>query len=208
MDSDYIKQKALVRILDDDEALGQALKLYLELEGWQVAVYTQARRFFAEDRPSVPGCLVLDVRMPELTGLECQRMLNERQSNIPIIFISGHGDIDMAVQTILNGAYDFLQKPVDEERLVRSVLRAATDSVMKAEGKVSDEAAVVLVRTLTERELEVAKLVAQGLVSRTIAERLGISPRTAELHRSHALKKLSVASPEQLKNILKGAGVF
>lgn len=208
MDSDYIKQKTLVRILDDDEALGQALKLYLELEGWQVAVYTQARRFFAEDRPSVPGCLVLDVRMPELTGLECQRMLNERQSNIPIIFISGHGDIDMAVQTILNGAYDFLQKPVDEERLVRSVLRAATDSVMKAEGKVSDEAAVALVRTLTERELEVAKLVAQGLVSRTIAERLGISPRTAELHRSHALKKLSVASPEQLKNILKGAGVF
>lgn len=208
MDSDYIKQKALVRILDDDEALGQALKLYLELEGWQVAVYTQARRFFAEDRPSVPGCLVLDVRMPELTGLECQRMLNERQSNIPIIFISGHGDIDMAVQTILNGAYDFLQKPVDEERLVRSVLRAATDSVMKAEGKVSDEAAVALVRTLTERELEVAKLVAQGLVSRTIAERLGISPRTAELHRSYALKKLSAASPEQLKNILKGAGVF
>lgn len=208
MDSDYIKQKALVRILDDDEALGQALKLYLELEGWQVALYTQARRFFAEDRPSVPGCLVLDVRMPELTGLECQRMLNERQSNIPIIFISGHGDIDMAVQTILNGAYDFLQKPVDEERLVRSVLRAATDSVMKAEGKVSDEAAVALVRTLTERELEVAKLVAQGLVSRTIAERLGISPRTAELHRSHALKKLSAASPEQLKNILKGAGVF
>lgn len=208
MDSDYIKQKALVRILDDDEALGQALKLYLELEGWQVAVYTQARRFFAEDRPSVPGCLVLDVRMPELTGLECQRMLNERQSNIPIIFISGHGDIDMAVQTILNGAYDFLQKPVDEERLVRSVLRAATDSVMKAEGKVSDEAAVALVRTLTEREPEVAKLVAQGLVSRTIAERLGISPRTAELHRSHALKKLSAASPEQLKNILKGAGVF
>lgn len=208
MDSDYIKQKALVRILDDDEALGQALKLYLELEGWQVAVYTQARRFFAEDRPSVPGCLVLDVRMPELTGLECQRMLNERQSNIPIIFISGHGDIDMAVQTILNGAYDFLQKPVDEERLVRSVLRAATDSVMKAEGKVSDEAAVALVRTLTERELEVAKLVAQGLVSRTIAERLGISPRTAELHRSHALKKLSATSPEQLKNILKGAGVF
>lgn len=197
-----------MRILDDDEALGQALKLYLELEGWQVAVYTQARRFFAEDRPSVPGCLVLDVRMPELTGLECQRMLNERQSNIPIIFISGHGDIDMAVQTILNGAYDFLQKPVDEERLVRSVLRAATDSVMKAEGKVSDEAAVALVRTLTERELEVAKLVAQGLVSRTIAERLGISPRTAELHRSHALKKLSAASPEQLKNILKGAGVF
>lgn len=208
MDSDYIKQKALVRILDDDEALGQALKLYLELDGWQVVAYTQARRFFAEDRPSVPGCLVLDVRMPELTGLECQRMLNERQSNVPIIFISGHGDIDMAVQTILNGAYDFLQKPVDEERLVRSVMRAASESVMKAEGKVSDEAAAALVATLTERELEVAKLVAQGLVSRTVGERLGISPRTAELHRSHALKKLSATTPEQLKNILKSAGSF
>ena len=115
MEPDYIKQKALIRILDDDEALGAALKLYLELDGWQVAAYTSARRFFAEDRPSVPGCLVLDVRMPELTGLECQRLLNERQSNIPIVFISGHGDIDMAVRTILDGAYDFLQKPVDEE---------------------------------------------------------------------------------------------
>lgn len=103
MEPDYIKQKALIRILDDDEALGAALKLYLELDGWQVAAYTSARRFFAEDRPSVPGCLVLDVRMPELTGLECQRLLNERQSNIPIVFISGHGDIDMAVRTILDG---------------------------------------------------------------------------------------------------------
>ena len=91
MEPDYIKQKALIRILDDDEALGAALKLYLELDGWQVAAYPSARRFFAEDRPSVPGCLVLDVRMPELTGLECQRLLNERQSNIPIVFISGHG---------------------------------------------------------------------------------------------------------------------
>lgn len=208
MDIDYIKQKALVRILDDDEALGEALKLYLELEGWRVAVYTQARRFFAEDLPSAPGCIVLDVRMPEINGLECQRMLNERKSANPIIFISGHGDIDMAVQTILNGAYDFLQKPVDEERLVRSVARAAGDSVMKAEGAVSDEAADALVRTLTERELEVAKLVAQGLVSRTIGERLGISPRTAELHRSHALKKLSAAGPEQLKNILRSAGIL
>lgn len=146
--------------------------------------------------------------MPEINGLECQRMLNERKSANPIIFISGHGDIDMAVQTILNGAYDFLQKPVDEERLVRSVARAAGDSVMKAEGAVSDEAADALVRTLTERELEVAKLVAQGLVSRTIGERLGISPRTAELHRSHALKKLSAAGPEQLKNILRSAGIL
>ena len=200
MELDYIKQKALIRILDDDEALGAALKLYLELDGWQVAAYTSARRFFAEDRPSVPGCLVLDVRMPELTGLECQRLLNERQSNIPIVFISGHGDIDMAVRTILDGAYDFLHKPVDEERLGRSVMRA--------EGKVSDEAAVALVERLTERELEVAKLVAQGLVSRIVGERLGISPRTAELHRSHAMKKLSAASPEHLKNILKSAGAI
>lgn len=91
---------------------------------------------------------------------------------------------------------------------MRSVMRAAGDSVMKAEGKVSDEAAVALVESLTDREREVAKLVAQGLVSRTIGERLGISPRTAELHRSHAMKKLSAANPEQLRNILKSAGVL
>lgn len=91
---------------------------------------------------------------------------------------------------------------------MRSVMRAAGDSVMKAEGKVSDEAAVALVERLTERELEVARLVAQGLVSRIVGERLGISPRTAELHRSHAMKKLSAASPEHLKNILKSAGAI
>ena len=91
---------------------------------------------------------------------------------------------------------------------MRSVMRAAGDSVMKAEGKVSNEAAVALVESLTDREREVAKLVAQGLVSRTIGERLGISPRTAELHRSHAMKKLSAANPEQLRNILKSAGVL
>lgn len=199
--------KPLVRVIDDDDAMRRSWAFLIEGEGWDVAVYSDALDFISSGDFQRPGCLVLDVRMPRMSGLELQDKMRELGIDLPIIFISGHGDIDMAVQTILNGAYDFVQKPVDEQRLVRSVIRAASDSVMKAEGQVSDEAAAALVATLTERELEVAKLVAQGLVSRTIGERLGISPRTAELHRAHALKKLSVTGPEPLKNILRSAGI-
>ncbi len=202
-----VKKKALVRIVDDDPGLSGALQFFLELEGWRVQVYSRADDFLVSDMPSVPGCAVLDVCMPRLTGLECQKKLREHGTFLPVIFISGHGDIDMAVQTILDGAYDFIQKPVDEERLLRAIEKASSESVRRAEGVVDAASALKRFEGLTEREAEVAKLVAAGIVTRVIAERLGISLRTAELHRAHALKKLEAASPEGVKKILKAAGV-
>lgn len=205
MTLDEIKSQALVRIVDDDAELAEALRFFLEIEGWKAVVYTRAKEFFAADMPSRPGCVLLDVRMPELTGLECQRLLKEHQVSLPVIFMSGHGDIDMAVQTILDGALDFMQKPVDEERLLRVITKGCTQSVEASLGVVGSSDAKALVETLTARELEIAKLVAENLVSRTIGERLGIATRTVEVHRASALKKLGVRTPEEIKRLLQAA---
>lgn len=175
-----VKEASLVRICDDDTDLAAALELYLTLEGWKTAVYHDAKSFLTGDRPSVPGCLILDVRMPGLTGIECQRVMKEHGVDLPVIFITGHGDIDMAVQAVLEGAVDFIQKPVDEERLLKDITKAC--------------------------ETEIVRLIAQGLVSREIAERLGIALRTVEVHRASALKKIGTHDPAVIRRILVAAG--
>ncbi len=204
-DSKAIQEKTLVRIVDDDTDLAAALKFFIELDGWHTAVYNDARTFLSSDRPSVAGCLVLDVRMPGLTGLECQRLLNEHGIDLPIIFITGHGDIDMAVKAVLAGAIDFLQKPVDEERLLADIRKGAQISYEKSSGAVSDQQAASRVSELTDRESEIVRLVAQGLSTRAIAERLGIAMKTAEAHRASGLRKLGTRDPVQLRQILSQA---
>lgn len=206
MQLDDIKQKALVRILDDDEALGEALKLYLELDGWKVAVYTQAKRFFAEDRPSVPGCLVLDVRMPELSGLDCQRMLNERKSNLPVIFISGHGDIDMAVNTLKAGAIDFLQKPVDDQRLLKTIENAVSHNLAQRRGKREVTDFRNRLESLTQREREVIRMVAQGYSNKEVAREYGISEKTVQVHRGSAYRKLDLHNAAEIARLLMLTG--
>ena len=206
MQLDDIKQKALVRILDDDEALGEALKLYLELDGWKVAVYTQAKRFFAEDRPSVPGCLVLDVRMPELSGLDCQRMLNERKSNLPVIFISGHGDIDMAVRTLKLGAVDFLQKPVDDQRLLTAIGSAVMNNLNHRRTEMELSAFRSRLMQLTQREREVIRMVAHGMSNKQVAENLGISEKTVQVHRGSAYRKLDLHNAAEIARLLLRSG--
>lgn len=177
-----VKEAALVRICDDDTDLAAALELYLTLEGWKTAVYHDAKSFLTGDRPSVPGCLILDVRMP------------------------GHGDIDMAVQAVLEGAVDFIQKPVDEERLLKDITKACERSVQKVTGSVSADTARERLAALTARETEIVRLIAQGLVSREIAERLGIALRTVEVHRASALKKIGTHDPAVIRRILVAAG--
>ena len=181
-----VKEAALVRICDDDTDLAAALELYLTLEGWKTAVYHDAKSFLTGDRPSVPGCLILDVRMPGLTGIECQR--------------------DMAVQAVLEGAVDFIQKPVDEERLLKDITKACERSVQKVTGSVSADTARERLAALTARETEIVRLIAQGLVSREIAERLGIALRTVEVHRASALKKIGTHDPAVIRRILVAAG--
>ena len=186
-----VQQGALVRIVDDDDSLRDALRFVLETEGWRVADYRSANDFFRGDAPSVPGCVVMDVRMPGLTGIEAQAVMNERGFSLPVIFLTGHGDIDMAVMALHEGAADFIQKPVDNERLLAVIASTAFESLSGA-GAV-----------LTNRERDIARLVAEGLTNRLIGERLSIAVRTVEVHRASALRKLGVRTPEEVRVVLE-----
>ena len=193
----------IVRIVDDDCALAEGLAYLLEGEGWQVNVYDSAQRFLSEDLPSVPGCLVLDVRMPGMTGLELQRVMRERRYNLPIIFLTGHGDIEMAVATMKLGAVEFLQKSGNNTRLLDAVSRAVSRSLT---GWVDMETDVFEANrrwgSLTEREQEITYLLAKGLRNRDVGERLGVSVRTIEVHRARIFKKLGIKSIAELTTLL------
>lgn len=185
-------EKPLVRIVDDDPDQLASLEIMLSAEGWDVACYERASDFFAEDTPSRPGCLILDVRMPEISGLEMQEELNRREYPLPILFLTGHGDVDMAVHTLKKGAKDFLLKPVDAPRLLTSVATIVQEDCDQRAMPLDSAAWKRKFRELTEREQEIVRYVASGLLNRQIAERLGISERTVHAHRLSAYRKLNV----------------
>ena len=185
-------EKPLVRIVDDDPDQLASLEIMLSAEGWDVACYERASDFFAEDTPSRPGCLILDVRMPEISGLEMQEELNRREYPLPILFLTGHGDVDMAVHTLKKGAKDFLLKPVAAPRLLTSVATIVQEDCDQRAMPLDSAAWKRKFRELTEREQEIVRYVASGLLNRQIAERLGISERTVHAHRLSAYRKLNV----------------
>jgi FixJ family two-component response regulator len=193
----------LVRIVDDDDSLRDALGLVLGLEGWKTASYRSAEDFLRGDAPSVPGCAVMDVRMPGLSGIEAQAEMNERGLTLPIIFLTGHGDVDMAVGALHEGAADFIQKPVDNERLLRAIGSACADSLLASLGLASGEEMRRRAASLTARERAIAELLAQGLMNREIAERLSIAVRTVEVHRAAVLRKLGVKSAADVARALR-----
>lgn len=195
------KRETLIRIVDDDDSLRDALRFVLETEGWRVTDHAGAREFLTRDAPSTPGCVVLDIRMPGMSGIEAQRAMLERGIDLPIIFLTGHGDIDMAVSALQEGALDFIQKPVDNERLLAVIAYAASANLAKRAGRV--DAATLLERaaSLTERELEIARALADGLVNREIAERLQIAQRTVEVHRAAVMRKLGIRKPAELASL-------
>lgn len=198
-----VQQGVLVRIVDDDDSLRDALRFVLETEGWRVADYRSANDFFRGDAPSVPGCVVMDVRMPGLTGIEAQAVMNERGFSLPVIFHTGHGDIDMAVMALHEGAADFIQKPVDNERLLAVIASTAFESLSGAGAVLDGETAKARCAELTNRERDIARLVAEGLTNRLIGERLSIAVRTVEVHRASALRKLGVRTPEEVRAVLE-----
>lgn len=190
----------LIRILDDDEEFLDAMSFVFRTEGWSVATYQRAADLLTEldDRP---GCVILDVRMPEVSGPEVQHRLSELQSTLPIIFLTGHGTLDLAVQVFRKGAFDFLQKPVQKELLVSTVQRAIeADQVRRQENH--KHSPLGLYQQLTDREKEIVRDVAQGLSNKAIAEHFGISERTVEAHRSAAMRKLGVKRPQEVAQLL------
>lgn len=190
--------KVLVRIVDDDSDLRAAIRFLLESEGWEVADYYSAADFLLNDDPEIPGCLILDVRMPEMTGIELQGELKQHLRQIPIVFLSAHGDIEMAVKTLHEGAVDFLTKPVQEDKLVPVISRAVKLDLIKRGLSFDHEEIKERYKELTERETQIVSLLIKGLLNREIGERLGISTRTVKVHRARAFKKLQVHTISEL----------
>lgn len=200
--SDDIKAKCLIRTVDDDPAMREALEFMLTAEGWRVKTYENGRAFLTDDAPSTPGCAILDVRMPGMSGLELQQEMNVRGYALPIIFLTGNGDIDMAVSAMRDGAVDFVQKPVRQERLLKAIARAVTRSVSET-GAVETEGAIrAKVQELTDREREIAELIGKKLTNRQISERTGITVRTVEVHRAAIIRKLGVRNPDEIERYL------
>lgn len=200
--TDDIKAKCLIRTVDDDPAMREALEFMLTAEGWRVKTYENGRAFLTDDAPSTPGCAILDVRMPGMSGLELQQEMNVRGYALPIIFLTGNGDIDMAVSAMRDGAVDFMQKPVRQERLLKAIARAVTRSVSET-GAVETEGAIrAKVQELTDREREIAELIGKKLTNRQISERTGITVRTVEVHRAAIIRKLGVRNPDEIERYL------
>ena len=183
-------KRLLVRIVDDDPAARASLAFMLEEEGFDCAAYPSAEDFLKGDSPSVPGCAILDVRMGEMSGLMLQQEMIRRGITLPIVFLSAHGDIDMAVDTMRSGAVAFLRKGSDRTRLLDAIWSA----IERAEGAEPEDAAREVARwqTLTDREREVAERIAAGLLNREIAAELGISPKTVQVYRGEVSRKLDV----------------
>ena len=184
----------LVRLVDDDDAFRESQKLFLSMCGYEVKDWADPVRFLEEDDPRVPGCLVLDIRMPEMTGLELQRALYVRGNKLPIIFLTGHGDIETAVYTMKYGAVDFFEKRGDPLKLRDSVSKACERSRQYWRQKKEEEKFEETFNSLTNREKDVIVLAAKGAINREIADQLGIGQETVKMHCSNAYGKLGVRS--------------
>jgi two-component system response regulator TtrR len=188
----------VISVVDDDEAMRDSLRWLLESAGYKVASYPSAERFLATHRTGQASCLVLDVRMPGVTGLELQQELNRRGTALPIIFITGHGDVPMAVDALKNGAFHFLEKPFRSEKLLELLEQASTLGTPAEAERAQRRCAKARLATLTQREREVMDLVVQGRKNRQIAEELTISVKTVEAHRAKAMEKMDVSSVAEL----------
>lgn len=189
---------ATVFVIDDDHAVRDSVGLLLETAGFKVARFASAEEFLAADATDEPACLVLDLRMTGMSGVELQRWLRERGSTLPIVFLTAHGDIPTTVRAIKEGAVDFLTKPVDPEELVASVRAALAAAATSPDRRSSARTARLLFDALTEREREVVRLALAGYSNKEIGRRLNISHRTVEFHRSRVLAKTGASSLLQL----------
>lgn len=202
-----MSDKRLVHIVDDEDAIRRSASFMLKTAGFAVETWPTGVAFLKAVRHVEEGCILLDVRMPEMDGLEVQAALTERGITMPVIILTGHGDVSIAVQAMKGGAVDFLEKPFEKATLLASIgaafdrLAAAGDRATKA------SEAQVLLGVLTAREKDVLEGLAQGFPNKTIAYDLGISPRTVEVHRANLMSKLDVRSLSDALRIAFAAGM-
>ena len=183
-----------VYIVDDDPAVLDALALLISAQGMRTVSFSGAQAFLEHCGQSEIACAVLDIRMPHISGLALQDTMRERGLNIPLVFITGHGDVEQCRRAFKNGAIDFLTKPVDQGRLIDSLRRAIRLSIRQHSQEVETQEVLARLSRISGREREVLERVAAGLSSKEIARELELSPRTVEVHRANLFNKLDVAS--------------
>ena len=193
-----------IHLVDDDAAFRRSLVFLLESMGWPVQAHASAADYLDAGLPALEqtGCLLLDVRMPGMSGLELQQALIARGCHLPIVFITGHGDVELVVQAMKRGAFDFLEKPFKDQRLldvVSAALRQREADLVSSER--AQQAGDRLAR-LSPREAEVARLVAQGLPNKLVARELDISEKTVHIHRQHVMEKMGISSAAELARLM------
>jgi len=191
-------ETALVCIVDDDPSVRKSLTRLVRRAGYEVAPFVSAREFLARSQPQGPSCLVLDVRMPGLTGLELQEALASAGQPWPIVFISGYGDIPATVKAMKSGAVDFLTKPVNSRDLLAAIARAVTKAKQEQQERARISEIQDRVKTLTPREAEVFALVVTGMPNKQIASALGVSEKMVKVHRGRVMEKMRAGSLAEL----------
>jgi two-component system response regulator DctR len=191
-----------VHLVDDDEAIRDSLSWLLQSRSLQCQTYPSAESFLAAWTPDLCGCLLLDIRMREMSGLELFDRLLENGNRLPVIFLTGHGDVPMAVGTLKKGAFDFVEKPFDDNQLVNRVLEAVElDNTRRATAASSDSLNERLAR-LTTRERQVMELILAGKFNKVVADELQISMRTVEVHRANLFEKMGVRTAVELSQLM------
>ncbi|RPI47702.1 MAG: DNA-binding response regulator [Betaproteobacteria bacterium] len=189
-------------VVDDDEGFRDSLVWLLQAAGHRVASFASGEGFLSHWRPETPGCLLVDIRMPGMTGLELQVELERRGYGAPVIFITGHGDVPMAVSALRNGAFHFLEKPFNDESMLAIVEQALAVDRQRRRSQAHRAEVVARVEKLTPREREVMNCVIAGKLNKVTADELGVSIKTVEAHRSQLMRKLEVDSTAALIRLL------
>jgi FixJ family two-component response regulator len=197
-----------VYVVEDDAAVRDALAQLLEGKRFRVKLFESAERFLEACDPGQAGCLLLDMKLPGMSGIELQEALAARGIELPIIFLTGHGDVPSSVRALRAGAVDFLQKPADSRTLLARVGEALAQDAVRRSQRASRDAARKALRELTARERDVLPLILDGHSSKDIARRLGISHRTVEIHRARIMRKTGSATLVELAAIARAAGSY
>lgn len=187
-----------VYVVDDDDGMRRALDALLSTVGYKTAVFSRPSEFLANFKADSPGCLVLDIRMPDMSGLELQRHLNRMGSMVPVIFITGHGDIPMAVQAMKEGAFEFIQKPFRDQDLLDRINHALKQDAENRNTVARRAEVLHRLESLTPRERQVMDMVVEGAANKVIAIDLHLSERTVEIHRAKVMEKMGARSVAHL----------
>lgn len=199
--------RPIVFVVDDDISVRESLEALIRFVGWQAETFASAEEFLARPRPLAPSCLVLDISLPELNGLELQKLIAPERIDMPIIFITGHGDIPMTVQAMKAGAVEFLTKPIDDDALLSAIRHAIERSSAALDSEAEVHELRSSYKSLTPREREVMKLIVTGMLNKQVGLKLGISDITVKAHRGKMMQKMKADSLADLVKIAVRLGL-